>query len=235
LSIPFAIKNNDQSALADTYNSVAQLYRKEGNADSAIFYATDALQKAKMASYPEGIYNASNMLTQLYQGKNEHLELVYYKTAMAAKDSLFNAEKVKEIQTLSFNEAVRQQEIAEEKRRESDQRLVNLQLVGIAIFIPFFFLTLLLLSRSRTHRKVIEFMTALSLLLVFEFITLFIHPFVQRISNHLPILELGILVLLAAILVPLHHRLTHWLHEKLAHAHPAHPKPVKVKSANVTE
>jgi len=60
-------------------------------------------------------------------------------------------------------------------------------------------------------------MSGLSLLLVFEFITLFIHPFVQRISNHLPVLELGILVALAAVLVPLHHKMTHWLREKLAH------------------
>jgi hypothetical protein len=72
-------------------------------------------------------------------------------------------------------------------------------------------------------------MSVLSLLLVFEFITLFIHPFVQRISSHLPVLELAILVALAAVLVPLHHRLTNWLRLKLvhaeAHAHLAQGKP----------
>lgn len=217
LSIPYAVENNDQSAIADTYNSIARLYVKSGRSDSSLFYASKALEAAKVALYPEGIYNASSLLAQIYQGKNEHLELMYYKTSVAAKDSMFNAEKVREIQNLSFNEAARQQEIADDKRREADERIINLQLIAIAIFIPFFFLVLLLLSKSRTHRKVIEFMSVLSLLLVFEFITLLIHPFVARISNHLPVIELLILVILAAILVPLHHTLTHWLREKLAH------------------
>ncbi|MGZ3764621.1 MAG: hypothetical protein ACXVA2_08140, partial [Mucilaginibacter sp.] len=170
-----------------------------------------------------------SLLNQIYQGKNEHLELFYLKIANAAKDSMFNAEIIKQVQRLSFNEAARQQEIIEEKHREDEDRVINLQLIGIAIFIPIFFLFLLFLSKRRVHRKVIEFMGVLSLLLVFEFITLFIHPFVQHISNHLPVLELAILVGLAAILVPLHHRLTHWMHEKLVHAHQkakgAAPKP----------
>ncbi len=234
LSVVSAIKNNDQTELVDTYNSIAGLYSKFGKADSAIYYATRALDTAKAGMYPLGIYNASYLLTHIYQGKNEHLEMVYLKIAMAARDTLFNAEKIKQVQILSFNEAARQQEIAEEKHREAEQRIINLQLIGIAIFIPFFFLVLLLLSKRRTHRRVIDFMSGLSLLLVFEFITLFIHPFVQRISNHLPVLELGILVSLAAVLVPMHHKATHWLREKLVHLaahHPVHHTEVKPKKA----
>jgi Ca2+/Na+ antiporter len=136
---------------------------------------------------------------------------------MAAKDSLFNEERIRHVQELSFSEAARQQEIAQLEKRENETRIVNLQLIGIAIFIPFFFLLLLLLSKSRTHAKIIEFMTIISLLLVFEFITLLIHPLVARISNHLPVLELLILVILAAVLVPLHHKTTNWLRERLAH------------------
>lgn len=233
LSVMYAIKNNDKIGLTDTYNSIAALYLRSGVADSCIFYATRALNAATNTQYPEGIFNAGNMLTKIYQGKNEHLELFYLKKAMDAKDSLFNAEKIKQVQVLSFNEAARQQEIAEQQHRENEQRIIDLQLIGIAIFIPFFFLVMLLLSKSRTHRKVIEFMSGLSLLLVFEFITLFIHPFVQRISNHLPVLELTMLVGLAAVLVPLHHRLTHWLREKLAHI--AQHTPIKKSASGTTE
>jgi len=225
VSINSALKNDDQSGLADTYNSIGKLYKHKGMADSSIYYATKALSAAKTAMYPEGIYNASNLLTNAYQGKDEHFELFYLKIALAAKDSMFNAEKVKQIQKLSFNEAARQEEIAEEKHHEEETRLINLQLIGIAIFIPFFFLMVLLLNKSRTHRKVIDFMSVLSLLLTFEFVNLFIHPFVLRISNHLPLLELAILVALASVLVPMHHKLTHWLREKLQHT--PHPHPAK--------
>jgi hypothetical protein len=223
LSLLYAKQQNDQSNLADTYNSMALLYKNGGRIDSCIFYAQKALDAGQIAKYPVAIYNAGNLLTQIYQGKNEHLELLYLKIAMTAKDSMFNIEKVKQVQLLSFNEATRQEEIIEEKTRESEERIINLQLIGIAIFIPFFFLALLALSKSRTHHKVIEFMSVISLLLVFEFISLFIHPFIQNISNHSPILELLILVIIAAILVPLHHKLTDWMRDKLVHL----PKPQK--------
>ncbi|WP_413667126.1 tetratricopeptide repeat protein [Mucilaginibacter sp. Mucisp86] len=224
VSVNYATKINDKNSLADSYNSIAQLYKQTGVPDSCIYYATLALDAARAAMYPEGIFHASNLLTEAYRGKNDHFELQYLKTSIAAKDSMFNAEKIKQIQTLSFNEAARQEEIAEEKHREEEARIVNLQMVGIAVFIPTFFLIVLLLSKSRTHRKVIEFMSVLALLLAFEFLTLFIHPFVQRISNHLPVLELVILVCLASVLVPFHHKLTHFMHERLVHGHkPQHP------------
>jgi tetratricopeptide (TPR) repeat protein len=234
LSIANASKINDQNSLADTYNSIAQFYKKSNQTDSSIFYAKHALDAAKSASYPEGVYNASDLLNQIYQGKNEHFELLYLKIAMAAKDSMFNAEKIAQIQKLSFNETERQQEIVEEKKQEARERIINLQLMGIVIFILLVFLVLLLLSKSRIHRKVIEFMSVFSLLLVFEFITMFIHPLVQHFSNHLPIIELFILVALASLLVPLHHRLTHWLREKLLHQGPHHSeKKSKVKPEDV--
>jgi tetratricopeptide (TPR) repeat protein len=220
VSIGYAIKNNDQSGLADTYNSMAQLYKQTGQADSGIYYAGQALNVATKALYPEGIYHASNLLTNIYRGKNEHLELLYLKTALAATDSMFNAERVRQVQILSFNEAARQEEIAEEKHREAENRIINMQLIAIALFIPSFFLAVLFLSKSRTHRKVVEFMSGLSLLLFFEFVTLFIHPFVQRISNHLPALELVILVIVASVLVPCHHNLTHWMHQQIVQLAP---------------
>lgn len=224
LSVPYAIQNDDQTAIVDTYNSMARLFTKTNQPDSSVYYALNALKTAQKALYPEGIYNASNILTEHYKGKDEHLEFVYYKLAVAAKDTMFNAEKIKEVQVLSFNEAERQHEIAEEKQHENEQRLINLQLIGIAIFIPMFFLCMLLLSKSRVHRRVIEFMSVLSLLMFFEFVTLLIHPLVLLISNHLPAVELLILVVLAAILAPVHHNLTHWLRERLAHIQHHHPK-----------
>ena len=62
----------------------------------------------------------------------------------------------------------------------------------------------------------IDFMGVLSLLLAFEFITLLIHPLIEKFTNHAPVLELIILVVLAAILIPLHHQLTRWLKAKLS-------------------
>jgi NADH:ubiquinone oxidoreductase subunit 6 (subunit J) len=72
----------------------------------------------------------------------------------------------------------------------------------------------LLLSRSIiTNTKVIEFLGVIALLIVFEFFNLLLHPFLEKTTNHSPVLMLLALVCIAALLVPLHHKL-----EKFANA-----------------
>jgi hypothetical protein len=51
----------------------------------------------------------------------------------------------------------------------------------------------------------------LGLLIVFEFINLLFHPYLERFTGHSPVLMLAILVAIAALLIPLHHRLEHWV------------------------
>lgn len=55
----------------------------------------------------------------------------------------------------------------------------------------------------------------IALLIVFEFLNLLLHPFLERITHHSPILMLLALVCIAALLVPLHHKLEHWATTKL--------------------
>jgi hypothetical protein len=52
------------------------------------------------------------------------------------------------------------------------------------------------------------------LLVVFEFINLLIHPFLEKVTNHSPALMLRALVAIAALIVPLHHKLKHWAVKK---------------------
>ena len=54
-----------------------------------------------------------------------------------------------------------------------------------------------------------------SLLLIFEFIILLLHPLVEKIMHHNKVYELLLLVCIGAGLVPLHHKLEHLVLEKL--------------------
>jgi len=74
----------------------------------------------------------------------------------------------------------------------------------------------LLLSRSFiTNAKLIEFFGVIALLIVFEFLNLLLHPFLERLTHHSPIQMLLTLVCIAALLVPLHHRAEKWATTKL--------------------
>ncbi|MEP6713351.1 MAG: hypothetical protein ABJA37_13075, partial [Ferruginibacter sp.] len=97
------------------------------------------------------------------------------------------------------------------------ERFKQLQFLFIGIFIPILFLFTLFLSRRRVHIKVVKGMGIISLLILFEFLTLLLHPYVLEMTNHIPVFEIMIFVSIAAVLIPSHHRLENWLIEKLTH------------------
>lgn len=61
----------------------------------------------------------------------------------------------------------------------------------------------------------ISFFAVLGLLLVFEFVNLFIHPWLAEFTHDSPLWMLLVLVLIAALLIPLHHKMEHIVKEKL--------------------
>lgn len=180
---------------------------------------------AKQGGFTIRLLNASNFLSAYYKSlQNTDSAFAYQEITIAAKDSLFSQEKIKEVQNLSFTEQLRQQEISIANEQATEARNKNIQMMGIGAFIPIFFGVLLLFSKRKTKPRAIEFMGLLGLLLLFEFIALFIHPYIELWTHHTPVFMLLILVSVAALLVPLHHKLEHLVKERLAHK-PAIVKP----------
>ena len=204
--------NTDDSR---TLIGLAEVYKRARQRDSAIFYLQKAYTKAREASFHDGMLKASGLLSQLYENVNSDSTLKYLKLNVAYKDSSFSAEKVKQVQSLTFAEQMRQQEMAEEKLRQAEDRWHNLQLIGIAAFIPLFFGVFLLLSRRTIHVSILRFFGLLGLLLLFEFISLLIHPYIMKWTNHAPVFMLILLVAIGSLLVPTHHWLEKWLNKKL--------------------
>jgi hypothetical protein len=136
------------------------------------------------------------------------------------------------MQNLTFDENIRQQEIAVQKKQAEENHVRNLQLLAIGVFIPIYFIGVLLLSRIKVRPRVVEFLGILSLLLFFEFITDLVYPYVSQLTNDNPIGEMLFLVLLAALLEPFNFKLEHWVKGHLVHKAVRAPIPVVVQSAD---
>src|SRR4030095_14068198 len=92
-----------------------------------------------------------------------------------------------------------------------EQRQRNIQYALIAVGILVFIVLYLLVSQTViVTPKTIEFFGVISLLVVFEFINLLLHPFLEKITHHSTILMLLSMVCIASLLVPLHHRIEHY-------------------------
>ena len=71
------------------------------------------------------------------------------------------------------------------------------------------------ITNQAEHRGTSRATGILGLLIIFEFINLFIHPFLERVTHHSPVLMLLSLVFLASLLIPLHHIMEKWIKEKM--------------------
>jgi hypothetical protein len=216
--LPYLRSVNDNEALCETYLNMAKLFKTSGSNDSCSFYAKRSLITGQMSSLPQRVMNACDFLTGYYKSiHNVDSAFVYQSDVIAARDSLLSQEKLKAVQEMTFQENIRQQEIAEQKRKDAEESKRNVQRGGIAVFIPIFFLFVLLLSRTKVKSRTVEFLAIVGLLLLFEFITDLLYPYISNWTNESPVWETLIFVIIAACLEPLSYRLEHWIKSKLAH------------------
>lgn len=121
-----------------------------------------------------------------------------------------------QLQNMTFNETLREKELAEKEEKEAEDRKQNIQYALIALSIIIFITLFLLLSRTIVvNERLISFFGVLGLLLVFEFINLLVHPWLAEFTHESPVLMLIALVLIGALLIPLHHKLEHWIKGKM--------------------
>jgi len=149
--IPYLKEVAFDQALCETYLGMAKLFQKSGNKDSTLYYAKLSLATAQKDRLTSNVMDASNFLTGYYTSMNNVDSAFVYQSAMiAAKDSLFNQDKQRAIQSLSFDEATRQQEIKDAKVEAQTQMKFNLLAGGLLALLVVAFL---LFRNNRQKRK----------------------------------------------------------------------------------
>ena len=218
--LPIMEEINDQQFLSNTYHGMAQAYSRKQMPDSAIRYGKLALTSAEDGSFQKEMLNADTLLSRLFESKKMFDSALHYtKLGKNIADSISNEEKIRQVQNLHINEQLRQQDLALAIEEEKKHRRDNLQMFAIAIFIVTFFIVLMIISRRKTKPRIMEYIGLVGLLLLFEFITVFLHPYIGKFTGHIPVYVLLISVGVALLLTPLHHRLTNWVKLKLAKKH----------------
>ncbi len=217
MALYYSIASNTPRNLYLSYLGMGEYYGYLHKEDSALYYYRKSFEiagKTKTTSY---LVKPAQWLYSYYrQRHNIDSALQYHEIYTAAKDSINSTKKAVELQGISLDEDIRQQNILAENERATKERSHDIQLVILAIAILVAVIIFLLLSRSFiVSHKLIEFLGVIVLLIVFEFINLLLHPFLQSATNDSPALMLLALVAIAALIVPFHHRLEKWVNHKL--------------------
>jgi two-component system, NtrC family, sensor kinase len=147
-SIAYSNQFNTNYTISRTYQGLARLYSKLGQLDSTIFYCKQALkQKESNVYYFPTVADASTLLAEVYEKKNNPVEaLKYYKMATAARDSLFAQETARQIEKLAYEE--KEREARTQRRIEAHQQEFQSKikiyalsgiLVGVLVFVFFLY------------------------------------------------------------------------------------------------
>ena len=198
------------------YNELAESFYMQQAIDSSLYYAYLAVEYG----YPE----FKKQLMTGYQWLYKNFELrgetdsvnKYYRLCMDLKDTLFKTETNTAIVLQNFDEQMREDKLAADKLKEAAERRENLEYALISLVIVVATGLFLLLTRRFTiNEKVIKAFGVVTLLIVFEFFNLLLHPWLEKITHHSPVLMLVALVVLAAGIAPLHHKAEKWAIAKL--------------------
>lgn len=209
-------KTGTDVLLSYPYTSLASYYRKLKNSDSAFFYAKK-LYDISQRNVVSWTITPSRLLYLLFkENGNADSALKYLEINIKSKDSVSFLAKNQKIEALRFGEEIRQKELLISAKQQKDERKQNLQYAAIALGLVVFIILFFLFSHSIiANQKWIRFLGVMALLIVFEFINLFIHPYLAHATNDSPLIMLLVMVCIAALLVPVHHRLEKWISHRL--------------------
>ncbi len=214
-AIDFATKY-DTASLTYAYLQYALYFDKTNKSDSAILYARESIKWATQLNVKLFLVEAAKLLSTLYEKSDANEALKHYKLAAQTRDSIFNQASAAKLQSMEYTERERQREQDELKRVQKEERQNNLQYAAIALGLVTLLIGFLALSHSvLANQKLIRFLGVVSLLIVFEFLNLLLHPWLGAVTHHSPALMLLAMVCVAALLVPLHHRVEHWVIHRL--------------------
>ncbi|MDZ4822187.1 MAG: tetratricopeptide repeat protein [Flavobacteriales bacterium] len=192
--------------------SFGQLLLNNKHFEKAKQFALAGFSKAIETKAKSEVSASASLLRQVYLALGQRDSAYYFADIKAAyRDSVFNEQELNQIQNMNFAIQIQEKEELASLESEKQQRQLNIQFALMALGILVFVSLFLLLSRSMiTNTRLISFFGVLALLIVFEFLNLLLHPFLEKITHHSPVLMLIALVCLAALLIPLHYRLEKW-------------------------
>jgi tetratricopeptide (TPR) repeat protein len=196
--------------VAEEYMGMASAYMKMNKPDSVVRYSNLWLE----AAHKDHMHTigAATSLAHAYEGRNNDSAVKYFKMAAEVRAIQFSSKNNAEVETIAIKAAEKQRETAAQQAKVKEERKRNLQFVSIGVGLISFIVMFLLLSQTIIVRSgFVRFLGLVGMILVFEFINLLLHPFIGDFTHHSPFWMFLVMVCIAALLVPVHHKLENWI------------------------
>ena len=164
LSLLHALHTNMMHSMVLSQKGLSELFKKKGQIDSALYYARAAMSTIQdnrnlVQAWNENpdsyLADLSPLLADLYKIKQQpDSAYKYLELSVELKDSLFNLDKQRQFQSLTFTESMRQQQ-EEQKVREARQKYeTQLKVYGlIGGIVVLLFFAIILYRNNKQKQK----------------------------------------------------------------------------------
>ena len=118
-AMPYYQENNDDQGFCEIYLGMAKIFLQRHQSDSCLYYAKLSFTTAKNSGFIDYLLDASKFLAEYYKSvRNVDSAFVYLSATIAAKDSLFSQQKANQIQSMTYDEGIRQQQVEDARQQE---------------------------------------------------------------------------------------------------------------------
>jgi hypothetical protein len=202
---------------AQLLNDYCGYLAKDRKYSEAKNYGIKGFMMGSKSGYKRFAADAADQLFNVYRQQHKDDSAYYYLQAKNVyQDSILAEQKTNQLQAIIIAQQIKETEQKAKVAQADEQRHRNIQYAAIALGLVLFVMLFLLLSRSIiVNTRTIEIVGVIGLLIVFEFINLVLHPYLAAFTNESPILMLLILVLIASLIAPMHHKLEGWIKHRL--------------------
>ena len=161
---PNAFKIYNPQVGASGFEGMARLFQKHEQLDSALFYAKQAFAllqnyKTTVLSWGENsdayVAEISPLIAELYKATYKpDSAYKYLQLSVALKDKLYNSNKVRQFQTLSFNETARRQQLEQQNKEAQERYKTQLKMYGLIAGMAIFLIIAFILYRNNKQKQI---------------------------------------------------------------------------------
>lgn len=188
--------------------------RKKGAHDEAIKTFTSVYELCNSIKDIGNVAKIAAELDTAYRQKGNFKQALFFKDVNTAyKDSLDKLGKQDEILKLQIEDEEKRKEIQMQEEAAKIERRNSIQYMAIVLAIVGLFILLAVMGFYNVSARTIRALGFFSFLMLFEFAFLILKIQIHHITHGEPWKDLLALIVIAAILVPLHH----WLEHKVIH------------------
>ena len=146
--LKYIMANGFEKDITQVYICVARAHYGLKNIDSAIYYSKLSYNLGSKIFYNDGILNSSQLLFTIYNELSKiDSSFKYLQISSALKDTLASKNKVNDIDNITLNESIREQE------KENQEKQKNRLIIGFSLFFIIGFTSYAIYNKQKQKER----------------------------------------------------------------------------------